>query len=62
MGLERIEAFVHVDNIGSNRTLQKAGFMKEGMLRKRFEVNGELFDCNVYSFLKDDFEKQMNFQ
>ena len=51
MGLERIEAFAHVDNIGSNRTLQKAGFMNEGMLRKRIEINRKLFDCNVYSFV-----------
>lgn len=51
MGLERIEAFVHVDNIGSNRTLQKAGFVKEGTLRKRFEIKGKLCDCNVYSFV-----------
>ena len=29
MGLERIEANAHVDNIGSNRTLVKAGFTKE---------------------------------
>ncbi len=56
MNLKRIEAFAHVDNIGSNRTLQKAGFVKEGTLRKRFEVKGKLFDCNVYSFVKDNFE------
>lgn len=53
MGLERIEAFAHVDNIGSNRTLQKAGFVKEGTLRKRFEIKKELYDCNVYSFVRD---------
>lgn len=40
MGLERIEAFTHVDHISANRTLQKAGFMKEETLRKRFEVKG----------------------
>lgn len=57
MGLERIEAFAHVDNMGSNRTLQKAGFVKEGTLLKRFEVKGELFDCNVYSFVRDNLEK-----
>lgn len=57
MGLKRIEAFAHVDNIGSNRTLQKAGFVKEGTLRKRFEIKGELYDCNVYSFVKDDLKK-----
>lgn len=56
MGLERIEAYAHVDNIGSNRTLQKAGFAKEGTLRKRFDVNGELSDCNVYSFVRDDLK------
>lgn len=54
MGLERIEAFAHVDNIGSNRTLQKAGFVREGMFRKRFEIDGKLFDCNGYSFVKND--------
>ena len=57
IGLERIEAFAHVDNIGSNRTLQKAGFAKEGTMRKRFEVKGELFDCNAYSFVKEGAEK-----
>lgn len=56
MGLERIEAFAHVDNIGSNRTLQKAGFVKEGTLRKRFELRGELHDCNLYSFVKESLE------
>ncbi len=56
MGLVRIEAFAHVDNTGSNRTLQKAGFVKEGTLFKRFEVKGELFDCNVYSFVKENFK------
>lgn len=57
MGLERIEAFTHVDNIGSNRTLQKAGYTKEGRLRNRFVANGELFGCNVYSFMKEDLER-----
>ncbi len=57
MGLERLEAFAHVDNIGSNRTLQKAGFVKEGTLRKRFEEKGALHDCHLYAFVKDDLEK-----
>lgn len=57
MGLERIEAFAHVDNIGSNRTLQKAGFTKEGMMRKRFMIQNVLGDCNAYSFVREDLEK-----
>ena len=32
-------------------------FVKEGTLRKRFEVKGELFDYNVYSFVGDDLEE-----
>ncbi|MBQ9767312.1 MAG: GNAT family N-acetyltransferase [Lachnospiraceae bacterium] len=54
MGLERIEAHAHVDNIGSNRTLVKAGFTKEGTLRRRFCVNGGNEDGNIYSILRED--------
>ena len=57
MGLKRIEAFAHVDNIGSNRTLQKAGFTKEGLMRKRFMIKDTLGDCNAYSFVREDLEK-----
>ena len=57
MGLKRIEAFAHVDNIGSNKTLQKAGFTKEGLMRKRFRFQNTLGDCNVYSFVREDLEK-----
>ena len=57
MGLKRIEAFAHVDNIGSNRTLQKAGFTKEGLMRKRFMMKDMLGDCNAYSFVREDLEK-----
>lgn len=54
MGFERIEAIAHVDNIGSNRTLQKAGFTKEGMLRKRFYLNDKAEDGNLYAIVKED--------
>lgn len=54
MGFERIEAIAHVDNIGSNRTLQKAGFTKEGMLRKRFYLNDKAEDGNMYAIVKED--------
>lgn len=54
MGLERIEANAHVDNIGSNRTLVKAGFTKEGTLRRRFCLNDRNEDGNIYSLLRED--------
>ena len=59
MGLERIEAYTRVDNIGSNRTLQKVGFTKEGLLRKRFMIKDTLGDCIAYSFVKADLEQIM---
>ena len=54
MRFERIEAIAHVDNISSNRTLQKAGFTKEGMLRKRFYLNDKAEDGNMYAIVKED--------
>jgi len=57
MGFERIQAIVHIDNIASNRTLQKAGFTKEGILRKGFLRVGIAEDGVMYSFVKEDLSK-----
>lgn len=53
MELKRIEAYVHIHNTASSRTLEKAGFIKEGTLRKRFDMHGQLCDCNIYAFLNE---------
>lgn len=53
MGFERIEAMVHIDNIGSNRTLQKAGFVREGVMRKRFYLENKAQDGNMYSIVSE---------
>lgn len=60
MGFERIEAIVHVDNIGSNRSLQKAGFRKEGLMKKRFWLNGKVEDGNMYSLIREDLIETIN--
>lgn len=52
--LVRLEALVEVENKGSQRVLQKAGFMKEGLLRKYGYNKGEIRDMIVYSFLSTD--------
>lgn len=54
MGLERIEAMAHVENIGSNKTLEKAGFTKEGMMRKRFYLRGKAENANMYAITRDE--------
>lgn len=52
----RIEALVVPDNVRSIRILEKAGFEKEGMLRKVLKINGKWEDHNLYSFLIEDLD------
>ncbi|KAL4312122.1 hypothetical protein GQ457_01G008410 [Hibiscus cannabinus] len=56
-GLVRLEALVEVENVGSQRVLEKVGFLKEGLLRKYGFCKGEIRDMIVYSFLSTDMIK-----
>ncbi|CAH9099626.1 unnamed protein product [Cuscuta europaea] len=53
--LERLEAFVDVTNKGSQRVLEKSGFLREGVLRKYLILKGRSRDTVVYSLLSTDF-------
>lgn len=55
--LERLEALVDVDNIGSQRVMEKAGFTKEGVLRKFCLMKGKPRDMVMYSFIVSDDPK-----
>ncbi|KAK9069606.1 hypothetical protein SSX86_011510 [Deinandra increscens subsp. villosa] len=50
----RLQAFTDVENKGSQRVLEKAGFEKEGLLRKYTMIKGHVKDTLVYSFLSTD--------
>ena len=50
--LVRIEAFVFTDNVASGKTLEKAGFQREGYLRRYTLKNGEMKDDIIYSRLR----------
>lgn len=52
--LERVEALVDVQNPASQRVLEKAGFHKEGVLRKYYMRKGRARDSVMYSFLSTD--------
>ncbi|XP_042023616.1 uncharacterized N-acetyltransferase p20-like [Salvia splendens] len=52
--LVRLEALVEEDNLGSQKVLQKVGFVKEGFLRKYGFNKGQIRDMFIYSFLRDD--------
>jgi len=54
--LERVEAFVDVENVGSQRVLEKAGFQKEGTLRKYLVMKGKSRDMIIFSVLSNDLQ------
>ena len=55
MGLRRIEADIDPRNLASCRLVEKLGFVREGTLRERWQVNGECADSALYGLLRRDF-------
>ncbi|GLJ31453.1 hypothetical protein SUGI_0631270 [Cryptomeria japonica] len=53
-GLERIEGLVESENVASQSVLEKAGFVKEGLLCKYFTFKGKTRDFYSYCFLSQD--------
>jgi ribosomal-protein-alanine N-acetyltransferase len=49
MQVQRIQATVAIDNIGSIRVLEKSGFIQEGLLKKYGILNGETRDFYMYA-------------
>ncbi|WP_019242371.1 MULTISPECIES: GNAT family N-acetyltransferase [Bacillus] len=54
MDLVRIQARCFVENIGSQRVLEKNGFTYEGTMRKAIFVKGRHQDIKLYSILKEE--------
>lgn len=52
--LERIEALVEPQNMASQRVLEKAGFVKEGLLSRYLTFKGKTRDFFVYRILSAD--------
>lgn len=57
MGLNRIQATVYPENIGSVKVLEKLGMKYEGQLRQHILRNDVFRDRAVYSLLKSDLAK-----
>ena len=55
--LHRIEAGCAVENIGSIKVLEKAGFTKEGHTRKLLPIRGEWHDNFGFAILEEDWQK-----
>lgn len=57
MKLNRIEAFVHLENHGSYRLLQRLGFHCEGIVRARHYFRGAYYDHYSFSLLSSDWQR-----
>lgn len=53
--LRRLEADVDPRNTASIRTLERLGFQREGYLRERWHVGGEIQDALFYGLLKHEW-------
>jgi RimJ/RimL family protein N-acetyltransferase len=53
----RIQAETDPDNKASNKVLIKAGFKKEGVMRKAFLYRGDWRDAMLYSILREEWKE-----
>jgi RimJ/RimL family protein N-acetyltransferase len=56
--VDRVHAFVRVDNGRSQRVLEHSGFVREGCLRSFRVCRGEPHDFYVYGLLRSDWSAQ----
>ena len=43
-----------VANVASQRVAEKAGYVREGVLRRWEDHRGEMRDCMMFSLIRDD--------
>ena len=55
LSLRRVEADVDPRNVASLRVLEKHGFRREGFIRQRWELAGELQDAVFLGLLRDEW-------
>ena len=53
----RITAKTHPDNIASHKVLEKAGFTKEGIIRKEMFFRGKWNDSALFSILREEWKE-----
>jgi len=55
--VKRVQAQTDPRNVASQKVLEKAGFRKEGILRKTFFTRGEWRDACVYGILREEWRE-----
>lgn len=59
LGLQRIEIVAAVGNAASQRAAEKAGAVREGVLRKRLYLYGKSHDAVLYSLVAEDMSPSL---
>ena len=57
-GLARISLYTMRGNVPSEKVAERAGFQREGLLRRWGEVNGEQLDWIMFSLIRADLESE----
>jgi len=55
--IERVQACTDARNVASQRVLEKAGFKREGTMRKYLFIRGEWRDAYLYSILREEWRE-----
>ncbi len=55
LGLHRLASGVRVDNIASQRALEKIGYQREGLARRAQYWGGQWYDVVLYGILDEDY-------
>lgn len=55
LDLNRLEADIDPRNLASAKSLERLGFVQEGLLRQRWIVGDEVSDSALYGLLRDDW-------
>lgn len=55
LNLHRLQSESRIDNIASQRALEKAGYKREGIARKRLFWGGRWYDTVMYAMLDEDY-------
>lgn len=55
LNLNRVEADIHPDNEGSAKILERLSFIREGYLRERWIIEGQVSDSALYGLLRKDW-------
>lgn len=55
LGLQRIEADIDPRNAQSITLAERLGFQREGLLRARWRVGGQVHDSAIYGLLRNEF-------